>query len=83
MPRYSAGGTGLSLPMKFRLWQADDDPYKQLDAVRPLTVLVNIQTAGVLERYGGMVFILLLLLVLAVLWWLGKPMPLRASSSAE
>jgi len=33
-------------------------------------VLVNIQTAGILQRYGGMVPIVLLLLVIALLWWL-------------
>jgi hypothetical protein len=70
VPRYTAGGDGLTLPIRFRLWQADDDPYKQLNAVRPLTVLVNIQTAGVLQRYGGMVYIIFLLFVVALLWWL-------------
>src|SRR5207249_10281093 len=52
VPRYTAGGEGLTMPLRFRLWQTDDDPYKQLDAVRPLTLLVNIETAGVLQRYG-------------------------------
>jgi hypothetical protein len=70
VPRYAAGGDGLAVPIRFRLWQTDDDPYRQLDAVRPLTLLVNIQTAGVLQRYGGMVYIIFLLLVVALLWWL-------------
>jgi hypothetical protein len=72
VPRYTAGGDGLTLPIHFRLWQTDDDPYRQLDAVRPLTLLVNIETAGVLARYGRLFSLTFLVLLILMLWWLAR-----------
>ena len=70
VPRYSSGGDGLSLPIRFRLWQADNDPYRQLDAARPLTLLANIEAAGVVQRYSSLLSLGLLLLLLLLLWLL-------------
>jgi hypothetical protein len=70
VPRYSSGGEGLTLPIRFRLWQADNDPYRQLDAVRPLALLANIEAAGVIQRYSNLFSLGLLLLLMLLLWLL-------------
>jgi hypothetical protein len=68
-PKRSSGGE-RDLPVRFALWQSDDDPYKKLDVVRPMSVSVKLEPAGFLQRWSALWALLTTLLLLALLWWL-------------
>ncbi len=85
-PRRTAGGKDLKIPIHFALWQAEDDPYKQLDVVKPFLLVANIEPAGFLQRWNSLLLLLFTLLILALLYWLlnriGFPDDLRTAVAA-
>jgi len=68
--RRTSGGKDLTIPIRFSLWQAANDPYKQLDVVQPFYLMANVEPAGFLQRWTSLLLLLLTLLVLALLYWL-------------
>jgi hypothetical protein len=61
------GGRDLTLPLKFALWVEDDDPYRKLDVVRPLSLGVNLEPIGPVGRYWSLWMLLFSALILALL----------------